>query len=287
MASPQPLLRLNGLKVSIDSIPILHGIDLEVRPGEIHAIMGPNGSGKSTLSAVLMGNPAYTVTQGKAVFEGANLLKLDPEDRAALGLFLSFQYPKEIPGVNLVSFLRASYNAVKKAQIAGKTQAKKSAQTFEPVSLFAFKKKVMDMMSLIGLPASFMERATNEGFSGGEKKKCEILQMALLEPKLAILDETDSGLDVDALKDICHAILAVRDERKARGDVQSIVLITHYQRILNYIMPDHVHVMMDGKIVMSGGADLAHTIEARGYDFVREHLGAGHKKSKFQIANSK
>lgn len=267
MNPPQPLLRLNGLKVSIDSTPILHGIDLEVRPGEIHAIMGPNGSGKSTLSAALMGHPAYTVTHGEAIFEGANLLKLDPEDRAALGLFLSFQYPKEIPGVNLVSFLRASYNAVRKAQ------AEKSGAMFEPVSLFAFKKKVMDMMSLVGLSASFMERATNEGFSGGEKKKCEILQMALLEPKLAVLDETDSGLDVDALKDICHAILAVRDERKARGDVQSIVLITHYQRILNYISPDHVHVMMEGKIVMSGGPDLAHTIETRGYDFVREKAG--------------
>ena len=144
----------------------------------------------------------------------------------------------------------------------------------------------MDVMSLVGLPALFMERATNEGFSGGEKKKCEILQMALLEPKLAVLDETDSGLDVDALNDICHAILAVRDERKARGDEQAIVLITHYQRILNYIMPDHVHVMMDGKIVMSGGPDLAHAIEKEGYDFVREHLGVVLKKSKFQFHKS-
>ncbi len=267
------MLTLKNLKVSIDATPILHGIDLKVRPGEIHAIMGPNGSGKSTLSAALMGHPAYTVTEGSAMFFDQNLLKLDPEDRAALGFFLSFQYPKEIPGVNLVSFLRASYNAVRKAQ------ATKSGETFEPVSLFAFKKKVMDAMSLIGLPASFMDRATNEGFSGGEKKKCEILQMALLEPKLAMLDETDSGLDVDALKDICHAILEVR-----KPD-QSIVLITHYQRILNYITPDHVHVMMDGKIVMSGGADLAHTIEAKGYDFVREKMGI--KKGKFEILTPK
>ncbi len=277
------MLTLKNLKVSIDSTPILHGIDLEVLPGEIHAIMGPNGSGKSTLSAALMGHPAYTVTEGTAMFCDQNLLKLDPEDRAALGFFLSFQYPKEIPGVNLVSFLRASYNAVRKAQAAAAGRKEKSSQTFEPVSLFAFKKKVMDAMSRIGLPASFMDRATNEGFSGGEKKKCEILQMALLEPKLAVLDETDSGLDVDALKDICHAILEVREERAQRGDLQAIVLITHYQRILSYITPDHVHVMMEGKIVMSGGADLAHTIEAKGYDFVREKVGITKKDSKFQF----
>jgi Fe-S cluster assembly ATP-binding protein len=267
------LLKIRGLKVCVEDTEILHGIDLDINSGEIHAIMGPNGSGKSTLSSALMGHPKYEITEGTVMFRGKDLLEMDPEKRATLGLFLSFQYPKEIPGVNLVSFMRASYNAVRKAQ------ALVSGDEFEPVTLFAFKKMMMDKMSLVGMPASFMERATNEGFSGGEKKKCEILQMAVLEPILAILDETDSGLDIDALKDICNTILEVRKPE------QSILMITHYQRILDYIAPDHVHVMMDGKIVMSGGSDLARTIEAEGYDYVREKVGIK-KESGFKMITS-
>jgi len=269
----ESLLTIRGLKVRVEETEILHGIDLDIKSGEIHAIMGPNGSGKSTLSSALMGHPKYEITEGTVLFRGENLLEMIPEKRAALGLFLSFQYPKEIPGVNLVSFMRASYNAVRKAQ------AEVRNETCEPVTLFAFKKMMMDKMSLVGMPASFMERATNEGFSGGEKKKCEILQMAVLEPILAILDETDSGLDIDALKDICHAILEVRKPE------QAILMITHYQRILDYIAPDHVHVMMNGKIVMSGGSDLARTIESEGYDYVREKVGIT-KESGFKMITS-
>lgn len=265
------LLDIKGLKVNVGDAEILHGIDLTIRPGEIHAIMGPNGSGKSTLSSALMGHPGYKIAGGTVTFRGRDLLTMDPEDRAVLGLFLSFQYPKEIPGVNLMSFLRASCNAVRKAR------AEVDGGSFESINLFQFKKMMMDKMSLVGLPASFMERATNEGFSGGEKKKCEILQMAMLEPRLVILDETDSGLDIDALKDICHAILEVRTAE------QSIVMITHYQRILDYIAPDHVHVMMNGKIVMSGDSDLARAIEAEGYDYVRNHVGL-EKPSAFKMA---
>ncbi|MDP2624627.1 MAG: Fe-S cluster assembly ATPase SufC [Candidatus Peregrinibacteria bacterium] len=266
------MLKIKGLKVRIEDNEILHGIDLEVNPGEIHAIMGPNGSGKSTLSAALMGHPKYEITEGSVMFRGQDLLAMDPEDRAALGLFLSFQYPKEIPGVNLVSFMRASYNAVRKAQ------AEAAGKTFESISLFKFKKVVMDKMSLIGMPASFMNRATNEGFSGGEKKKCEILQMAVLEPKLAVLDETDSGLDIDALRDICKTI------REVRTEDQSLLMITHYQRILDYITPDVIHIMMDGKVVMSGGPDLAKTLEKHGYDYVREKVGLK-KPSSFKMVN--
>lgn len=264
------LLSIKNLHVSVEGTPILKGVDLEIRSGELHAIMGPNGSGKSTLSATLMGHPKYEITQGEVLFAGENLVEMDPEQRAALGLFLSFQYPKEIPGVNLVSFLRASYNAVRKAQ------AEARGESFEPVSLFEFKKWVLDKMGLIGMPASFMNRSTNEGFSGGEKKKSEILQLALLEPKLAILDETDSGLDIDALRDICKALLEVR-----KPD-QSLLMITHYQRILDYIAPDVIHIMMEGKIVMSGGPELAKTLEDRGYDYVREQVGLP-KSSAFNV----
>jgi Fe-S cluster assembly ATP-binding protein len=257
----QTLLKIEGLKVKVEDTEILHGIDLEIKAGEIHAIMGPNGSGKSTLSAALMGHPNYEITDGTVEFMGQDLLDMKPEDRAALGLFLSFQYPKEIPGVNLVSFMRASFNAVRKAQAEAK------GEEYEAMTLFKFKKIMIEKMELIGMPIAFLERATNEGFSGGEKKKSEILQMSVLEPKLAILDETDSGLDIDALKDICKGI------KEVRKDDQSILMITHYQRILDYITPDHIHIMMNGKVVMSGGADLAQTIEDQGYDYVRAHVG--------------
>ena len=254
-------LKIENLKVNVEDTEILHGIDLEINPGEIHAIMGPNGSGKSTLSAALMGHPKYEIVGGKVTFRDQDLLEMKPEDRAVLGLFLSFQYPKEIPGVNLISFMRASYNAVRKAQ------AEVMDEKYEPITLFKFKKLMMDKMKLVGMPVHFMERATNEGFSGGEKKKSEILQMAILEPKLAILDETDSGLDIDALQDICKTINTIRRED------QAVLIITHYQRILDYITPDYIHIMMDGKIVMSGDAELARKIEAQGYDYVRDHVG--------------
>lgn len=266
MTHAAPILSICNLVVSVEDNEILHGIDLEIHAGKIHAIMGPNGSGKSTLSAALMGHPKYKVVSGSVEFMGKNLLDLDPNERAALGLFLSFQYPKEIPGVNLVAFMRASYNAVRKAQ------AEAAGETFEPISLFQFKKNVLDKMSLIGMPAPFINRATNEGFSGGEKKKCEILQMSILEPRLAILDETDSGLDIDALRDICKAIHEVRNASEMSKQ-QSLLMITHYQRILDYITPDVIHVMMDGKIVMTGGPELAQLIETHGYDYVREKVG--------------
>jgi Fe-S cluster assembly ATP-binding protein len=255
------LLQVENLHAAVEGSEILHGLNLSIGAGEIHAIMGPNGSGKSTLSAVLMGHLKYQVTSGVVEFLGQDLLALDPEKRAALGLFLSFQYPKEIPGVNLVAFMRASYNAVRKAQ------AEAHGETFEPLSLMQFKKIVMDKMSLVGMSAHFMNRATNEGFSGGEKKKGEILQMSVLEPKLAILDETDSGLDIDALRDICRAI------QETRKPDQSLLMVTHYQRILDYITPDVIHIMMEGKIVMSGGAELAQLLEKHGYDYVREKVG--------------
>ncbi|EKD92545.1 MAG: hypothetical protein ACD_28C00408G0002 [uncultured bacterium] len=261
-ASPTtPLLSIQNLNITVDGSPIVRGLDLGIYPGQIHAIMGPNGSGKSTLSSTLMGHPKYEVTEGTVQFQGEDLLALDPNERAALGLFLAFQYPKEIPGVNLTAFMRACYNAVRK------TRAQRAGETFEPVSLYAFKKMMIDQMSLVGLPASFMNRSTNEGFSGGEKKKCEILQMALLEPRLAILDETDSGLDIDALRTICGAIRAVQKPE------QSLLMITHYQRILDYITPDVIHIMMDGKIVMTGGPELAKHLEKEGYDYVREKVG--------------
>lgn len=250
------LLEIDDLRISVEEKEIVHGVSLEIKPGEIHAIMGPNGSGKSTLSSTLMGHPKYKVSEGKVTFEKADLLKMAPNERAAAGLFLAFQYPKEIPGVNMVSFLRAAYNAVNQAR----------NKKFKPLPLYNFKKLLQEKMDLVGLGRGFMNRATNEGFSGGEKKKAEVLQMALLEPKLAILDETDSGLDIDALKTICEAIVEVKAPK------QSILMITHYERMLKYLKPDHVHIMMDGKIVMSGGKELAAHLEKEGYDYVRRKL---------------
>ena len=250
------LLDIQNLHISAPDKEIVHGVSLQIKPGEIHAIMGPNGSGKSTLSATLMGHPKYKATEGTVKFSGKDLLKMDPSQRAAAGLFLAFQYPKEIPGVNMVSFLRASYNAINKARDS----------QFKPVPLYNFKKLLQEKMELVGLSKAFMARNTNEGFSGGEKKKAEVLQMALLEPKLAILDETDSGLDIDALRTICGAIEAVRK------DDQSLLMVTHYERMLKYLKPDHIHIMMDGKIVMSGGKELAAKLEEEGYDYVRKLL---------------
>ncbi len=250
------LLSITNLKVKVESKEILHGLNLKIGAGEVHAIMGPNGSGKSTLASTLMGHPRYTVTDGSVKLGTKDLLGMRPEERAAAGLFLAFQYPKEIPGVNLVSFLRAAYNSVMGAR-------KKS---FKPVPLYTFKKQVQEMMERLKLPLSFLNRNVNEGFSGGEKKKVEILQMALLEPKLAVLDETDSGLDIDALKTICEAIAEVRKPE------QSIVMITHYERMLKYLKPDFIHIMIDGRVVMSGGKELAKKLEKEGYDYVRRQI---------------
>lgn len=247
------LLDIQKLVIRAPDKEIVHGLSLQIQPGEVHAIMGPNGSGKSTLAATLMGHPKYKVTEGKVKFKGKDLLKMNPAERAGAGLFLAFQYPKEIPGVNLVSFLRAAYNAL------GKARSKK----FQAMPLYTFKKMLNEKMDLVGLSRAFANRSMNEGFSGGEKKKAEVLQMALLEPSLAILDETDSGLDIDALRTICEAVCRVKQE------MQSILLITHYERMLKYLKPDFVHIMMEGKIVLSGGMELVQELEKHGYDYVR------------------
>lgn len=241
---------------------ILHGIDLEIKPGETHVIMGPNGSGKSTLSSTLMGHPAAKVTGGEAAFMGENLLEMAPEIRAQKGLFLGFQYPKEIPGVSLASFLRAA--------LAAQNPNKKQ------LPLYKFKNELQEKMNLVALPFNFMDRFTNEGFSGGEKKKAEILQLAVLEPKLAILDEIDSGLDIDSLKTICEALMTIKKPE------QSLLLITHYARMLKFLKPDFVHVLIDGKIVLSGGHELAELLEEKGYDAVREQVGIK-KSSPFKL----
>ena len=244
------MLEIKGLTTSIDGKSILNGLDLSVSAGEVHAIMGPNGSGKSTLAQVVAGHSDYEVTGGSVSFLGEDLLQLEPEERARLGFFLGFQYPVEIPGVNNAYLLKAALNAKRKAQ--GETE----------IDAFEFLKLVKEKMKLLDMDASFLNRGVNEGFSGGEKKRNEILQMAVLEPKLAILDETDSGLDIDALKSVANGINALRREDRA------IVLITHYQRLLDYVQPDFVHVLSGGKIVRSGDKSLALELEEKGYDWL-------------------
>ena len=250
------LLEVRGLRASIDGKEILRGIDLTVNGGEVHAIMGPNGSGKSTLAQVLAGHPAYEVTGGTVLFEGRDLTELEPEERSQAGVFLAFQYPVEIRGVTNAYFLRSALNAVRKAR---------GQEELDPVDFLGL---LDEKLKVIGWDDSLMNRPVNEGFSGGEKKRNEILQMAVLEPKLAILDETDSGLDIDALKTVAEAV-----NRLKRPD-SATVLVTHYQRLLNYIMPDHVHVLAEGRIVRSGGKELAHELEAKGYDWLREPVTA-------------
>ena len=250
------LLEVRGLRATVNGIEILKSIDLTVKSGEVHALMGPNGSGKSTFAKVLAGHPAYTVTGGTIRYEGASLLDLAPEARARAGLFLGFQYPIEIPGVANSQFLRLAYNT---------RQAERGKDELDPLEFDDF---VREKMKLLGMNPDFLDRSVNEGFSGGEKKRNEILQMALLEPRLAILDETDSGLDIDALRVVAEGVnrLATRDN--------AIVLVTHYQRMLNYIVPDYVHVMGAGRIIKTGGSELALELEARGYDWVGAELKA-------------
>lgn len=253
--SEAALLDIQNLSIVAEEKEIVRALSLQIKEGEIHALMGPNGSGKSTLAASLMGHPKYKVTGGNVRFQGKDLFKMKPHERAASGLFLAFQYPKEIPGVTVLSFLRAAYNAIKKAR---------QGNTFKPVPLYTFKKILTSKIESVGLDPSFLNRNVNENFSGGEKKKSEVLQMTALEPKLSILDETDSGLDIDALKTICAAI------RKTKKPKQSVLMITHYPRMLHYLKPDRVHVMMEGRIVTTGGKKLAEELEEKGYDFVRE-----------------
>jgi Fe-S cluster assembly ATP-binding protein len=246
------------LTADVDGTPILKGLNLQVRAGEVHAIMGPNGSGKSTFSKVLAGHPAYTVTGGEVVFQGQNLLDMEAADRARSGVFLAFQYPLEIPGVSNLDFLRVAYNSRRKAQ------------GLEEVDAFDFDDFVEEKLDIVKMNSSFLSRSVNEGFSGGEKKRNEILQMAILEPKLAILDETDSGLDIDALKIVANGVNQLTSPENAT------IMITHYQRLLDYIVPDFVHVMAQGQIIRSGGKELALELESRGYDWVLEEaLGVG------------
>jgi len=240
-------LSIKGLKAEIEGKQILKGLDLEIRAGEVHAIMGPNGSGKSTLAHVLAGREGYTVTGGEVTLDGVSLVDLEPEERAALGLFLAFQYPVELPGVNNTHFLKEALNAQRKARGEAELDA------------VAFMKLVRDKMQLVSMKPELLKRPVNAGFSGGEKKRNEILQMALLEPRLAILDETDSGLDIDALRTVSEGVNALRSPER------SIVLVTHYQRLLDYIEPDFVHVLADGRIVRSGDKTLAKELEQRGY----------------------
>ena len=248
------LLQVSGLRAGIEGKEILKGIDLTVRPGEVHAIMGPNGSGKSTLSGVLAGDPRFTVTEGAAAFHGIDLLSLPPEDRSHEGLFLSFQYPVEIPGVSMVNFMRAALNA--KRKYFGEN----------PLSASDFLKLMRQKRAVVGLDNKLASRSVNEGFSGGEKKRNEIFQMAMLEPRLSILDETDSGLDIDALRIVSSGVNTLRTDRNAT------IVITHYQRLLDYIKPDLVHILYKGRIVHSGGPELALELEEKGYDWIKEQV---------------
>ena len=248
------MLIIKDLHASIEGKEILKGVNLTVKPGEVHAIMGPNGSGKSTLSAVLTGNPAYTVTGGEVEFYGKNLLELSPEDRSHEGIFLSFQYPVEIPGVLMSNFMRTAINE------------KRKYQGLEPMSATDFLKLMREKRAVVDLDNKLAARAVKEGFSGGEKKRNEIFQMAMLEPRLSILDETDSGLDIDALRTVANGVNRLKSKDNAT------IVITHYQRLLDYIKPDQVHVLYKGRIVMTGGPELALELEEKGYDWIKEQV---------------
>ena len=247
-------LEIRDLHVAVEGTPILKGVDLVVRQGEVHALMGPNGAGKSTLANALMGYPAYEVTKGQILFKGQDLVGMDPDERARLGLFLAFQYPVAIPGVSVANFLRMAINARRKAE----------NPEDKGISIPEFRKLLKEKMNLLEMDHEFARRYLNDGFSGGEKKRAEILQLATLEPDIVILDETDSGLDIDALRIVAEGVNSLA------GPDLGVLIITHYQRILNYINPDFVHIMLDGRIVESGGADLAEHLEEHGYDWLRE-----------------
>src|ERR671914_1675297 len=255
------MLEIKNLHASIDGKEILRGINLTVNKGEIHAIMGPNGSGKSTLAKVLAGHPAYEVTKGEVLFEGKNLLELAPDERAREGVFLAFQYPGEVPGVSNAQFLRLAYNEKRKHR---------GEEELDPLE---FKDLLAERAKVVEMDAGLMSRSVNEGFSGGEKKRNEILQMAVLEPKLAVLDETDSGLDIDALRIVAGGV------NKLRTPENAIILVTHYQRLLNYIVPDFVHVLAGGRIVKEGGKELALELEEKGYDWIKNAAALSEKSA--------
>lgn len=248
------ILEIKNLHAHTSGIPILKGVNLKVKAGEIHAIMGKNGSGKSTLAKVIVGHPSYTVTEGEILFENNSIFSLLPEERARLGIFLGFQYPIEIPGVTNADFLRLAYNSRQKA---------KGLQELEPLEFFEF---INSKLELVDMDASFLARNVNEGFSGGEKKRNEILQMALMDTKISILDETDSGLDIDALRIVANGV------NKLANPLNAVLLITHYQRLLDYIRPDYVHVMQDGRIIKTGTKELALELEKKGYEWIQENL---------------
>ena len=257
MEGTKPLLSIKGLAAKVGDLEILKGIDLDEYKGEVHAIMGPNGSGKSTLANVLAGRPDYTVTAGSVRFENKDILELDPEVRARMGVFLAFQYPLELPGVRAWQFLKAGVDA------------KRIHNGEEEMSAREFDQMLKVKVDQVQIDPDLVKRAVNEGFSGGEKKRNEVLQMAVLEPKLALLDETDSGLDIDALRIVSDGVNLLRSPENA------VILVTHYQRILNYITPNHVHVLYDGRIVQSGGPELAHQLEEKGYDWIKDAVDSG------------
>ena len=251
--SDAPLLEIRDLHAAADGVPILKGVDLVVRHGEVHALMGPNGSGKSTLAAVLMGHPDYEITSGQILYKGEDVTEMAPDERARRGLFLAFQYPEEIPGVSVIQFLRQAL----------------SNRTGTDYTVLELRLRVMEAMKSLGMDSSFADRYLNEGFSGGERKRNEVLQMAVLQPELAILDETDSGLDIDAFRQVAEGV------RQLIGPERGFLIITHYQRLLDYITPDRVHIFMDGRVLTTGGPDLAERLEEEGYDAFRAEAAAG------------
>ena len=260
-------LVIDDLHVSIGDKQILKGLSLRVAKGEVHALMGPNGSGKTSLAYTLMGHPDYKVTAGTVTWRGQNLLKLTPDRRAQAGLFLAFQYPSAIPGVTVASFLRNIYNAIHHPKQPAAAESGGGMPKYTGIPLARFRKLMEEKMALLRMDPSFAARYVNDGFSGGEKKRLEMLQMAVLDPSMAILDETDSGLDIDALRTVAEGINATLSPE------MGVLMITHYQRMLNYVTPGFVHVLLDGRVVLSGGEELSHELEARGYDWVREQVG--------------